>query len=710
MRPLTALLIVVLNLHLYSGMPIKLVSDLPRITFALLDQADGDQNERSGVLAKSLASVDLSASSLVDEDSDDSDSLDVGSSPGISKNNSTKSLEIATKNDTSDPSEELTYSATDIATLPLETELSVEVNDTRSSSSGNRTRIGTNSSSIYRRINDILAARWATFKINLPNGQSYQYCDEKSSNADEMCEDTEAKCEFGACVCRDGYIRGRDGFCEPIDDLLKNCENDHQCQALNVHFVCDFTSHEHSVCNCAEGLYFDLEAQSCLSCLRNILIVSKMNPIQASNLTSNQTQYQSANSTAAILTGSTKVRPCARELQDFSANRLTSFGRHKLFPTGGSVSSFGDILGLSGRNSPPTSTPNPSNHHSNTQSDPFKIRLPLQVFMGAMMLFTMVLVAWFLLQRMIHDCRAIFRSIRHPDYPYDTTTTTLSSPFCSGPSQGYLGQSNRDYFGLASTNEAVARLLTIEPHLLQQYGIPPSIFTRDLAGVLVQHLAANMSPSSTNQAIAAVSSNGPNSRVITGTTGSTVGPDAVTSQEDATSANSQARNAAAAAAAAQLLMQPSHPAFAILRAVDSIAAAAAAQLNGNGSSDPVVDPLGLPMSSLIDPPPKYEEAIARQTGSQTQYLNQAPPYSVVVQSNQGNGPPTSAIAPAVVQQDMRSSPSPSISISMQLSPPPPSFQAATNGSTVTFEFDTQSSNLSTDSDATSHSGRGPEID
>lgn len=348
------------------------------------------------------------------------------------------------------------------------------------------------------------------------------------------------------------------------------------------------------------------------------------------------------------------------------------------------------ISGLAPTQATTTTTHSNANHHLNS-SDPFKIKTPLQVFMGAIMLFTMVTVAWFLLHRMIHDCRAIFKSIRQSGAQSHGTSSQINN--CNN-NFGFTfdahrlalnnSQNHRNSNSLAScsilddhgynyanatsnllprahyfaTNSpetrAVARLLANENYSRHPYvtNLASSLYQRDLAGVIVQHLAANMSPSSTSQALEALNSGG----MLTSTSGQTEaaplanGLTSSTATSTATTTTiatstaaidnhtsighyptaslgqqspSSRSSAAAAAAAAQILLAPSHPAMTILRAVaanSAAAAAAAGQFSHYTSQGDYMMPNFFgpgqhsfgpaQVACLLDPPPKYEEAIA----------------------------------------------------------------------------------------------------
>lgn len=471
-----------------------------------------------------------------------------------------------------------------------------------------------------------------TTTIHLPNGQSIQRCRSRGK-----CSDENAICQSGTCVCKPGYYMSKQSkanLCQSVADLFKNCENDHQCQAVNMDLFCNTVSHERPFCDCAEGFYFDQETYTCMTCTGNIMIlqsnaldipsVSNFNesdaqilrhlapvrPFASQQVANNKTSAVSGNSTtlaataASNLTTTTTIiatptttehseilRPC-RPVDQLATNR------RKLRPPliKGQFADYG--------------SPSSGHHLMTTTNDPFKIRTPLEVFMGAIMLFTLFTVAWFFLQRMIHDCRDILRSLRNGDFS-STGDPILTGHSSNGHSLGYSSY-------LDPTSQAVARLISGDGGYASTLAV--SNYQRELAGVMVQHLAGNLSPSSTRDTL-----------VANGTGGRSGGTHLLGAHNDhdavlypLTSSASQSR-AAAAAAAAQLLWSPTHPAMAILRA----AAVSAAQ--SAGSSDYSANHL---LTSMLDPPPKYEEAIAQSAISgnhiNLRRSNSPPPPSPII--------------------------------------------------------------------------------
>lgn len=476
--------------------------------------------------------------------------------------------------------------------------------------------------------------------IRWPNAQSstVQSCDDGSSEL--KCEDENAVCKLGGCVCKLGFFLHRQsGSCQSISDLLKNCENDYQCQAFNVDMICDTKSHERPFCDCTEGLYYDQETHNCLPCLRPSPITTTYPPATSSGTSLSTTIAISKNSTdnddqlQATSTMSSGGGSATAE-DNISSNVAPNYGSNSntiRFPTP-RLCKPNDLIRLGGRrrypvnsgmglspydrqlyeqtirgpSMPPVSTTTSTIASS---SDPFRIRTPLEVFMGAIMLFTLFTVAWFFLQRMIHDCRAILRSLRNPDFGANNSNGGIGGggggsgigggcteqSFISGAgslsnfTSGRPGAVNHHYFD--PTGQAVARLFSGDGlnGVNAFSGLTSSIYQRDLAGVMVQHLAANLSPSSTSQALA----NGNSARAL----------GLGNNEHDAAlyplTASAQQSRTAAAAAAAQLLLSPTHPAIAILRA------AAAAQNPGVDYASANI------LNSMFDPPPKYEEAIAQ---------------------------------------------------------------------------------------------------
>lgn len=662
-------------LHLFtssaSSAPIKLVADFPSFAFSLLSSANSEANDGGHLEQRQLEQASallLASSSLLPLSSyvgrsasndDDTDELESTSLAPV-----TILYEPSTQNVTTNPAQ----------TNSVEGEKTSQVTPVNNKS---------NSSIQHLRA---LSGR-VSHVIRLPNGQTFQFCREASNSlgsgddeADVLrgeegsengepigCLDKNAVCTIGACVCKPGFFSNRQtGECQSFSDLLNNCENDHQCQAINVDLICDTKSHERPFCDCADGLYFDQDEHICLPCDSSTLIKSttkdwadsfrqNSEPLQESSgnhsaiIKSSTPQTSSAvNSTTGNATSSTvssanpkpsapQLRPC----KPIEAVELDSWRRQeKLESLHRRNSLLRRLQGKSFAGSPSSTSTSGSSSSSisnsfSTSSDPFRIKTPLEVFMGAIMLFTLVTVAWFFLHRMIHDCRAILRSLRHPEFVPTTdanftgsltraggllganplAATTLAAAVRS--QRGWVSSSgttttttNHLYFD--PTGQAVARLFSGDSAAAAAAAAiyagssapfsnlnPASIYQRDLAGVMVQHLT-NLSSSSTSHALSLA----PNSR----STFSVLPPSSTLVDQDGNSAalynsfsaNSQSRNAAAAAAAAQLLLAPAHPAIALLRA------AAAAQ--SPNSPDYVSANL---LSSMFDPPPKYEEAIAQ---------------------------------------------------------------------------------------------------
>lgn len=496
--------------------------------------------------------------------------------------------------------------------------------------------------------------------IRLPNGQSYHICDE---NTERKCEDENAVCELGACVCKDGFFANRQsGLCQSIGDMLKNCENDLHCQAFNVDLVCDTKSHERPFCDCTDGLYFDQETHTCLPCHRNTWLVHTTNikePDQMlwlANMSIESLAPQSLNADAPARANSsqhpptpaptgqptgarpTQLRPC----KPIDLVRLSSRRRQNGLPhyTSNYEQPF---RGSSSLAAGATTT-----SHLAASSDPFRIKVPLEVFMGAIILFTLFTVAWFLLQRMIHDCRfKILRSLHNPDFTgasYPELQSSFASSGCGLSSSSSIARArstNHLYFD--PTSQTVARLFTATDRSIGNSSAGAAYsahspfagpYQRDLAGIMVQHLAANLSPSSTSQALAI----GPN--------GTTAIRNLLAGQSDheaalyPLTASAQQTRTAAAAAAAQLLLSPSHPAIAILRA----AAASAAQSPGTDYTSANM------LCSIFDPPPKYEEAVAQAAAAQLnvtptqQYITDGSTLSASQLDSSNNPPEEAALA------------------------------------------------------------------
>lgn len=292
--------------------------------------------------------------------------------------------------------------------------------------------------------------------IYLPNGQSVQFCDETKHELG--CVDENAMCKLGACVCRPGFFQTRQSsLCQSIIDLLKNCENDLQCQAFNVDLVCDTKSHERPFCDCTPGLYFDQETHTCLPCHRNTFILTSASPAVG-----NETSKQNSNATFASnstadsqptfsTSSSATLRPCRPS--DFA--KMQRRKQQKLLDLTFPVPQYDDsgerlqMMLNGGQQSTGVSSSTSSfivdaPTHPNHSSDPFRIKTPLEVFMGAIMLFTLFIVAWLFLQRIIHDCRTIIKSVRggtaatilHPGDPNFTGTFTMTTTGAHMPSIG----------------------------------------------------------------------------------------------------------------------------------------------------------------------------------------------------------------------------------------------------------------------------------
>lgn len=586
-------------IHHVDCVPVKMVVDFPTFAATLLGSLSHEPVQQDQTLVTSPSSSSYLTKDQSDDDPDyphltkaelatssryshsSSASILADYELDLHENLSNSSLSQQISNSTAVKDDESTTTAlvADLASQNSSTsdEESGTIVSTEGSSSPTLTLIGGTS-------------KKAPHIIRLPNGQSFQFCDELM---DLSCRDENAVCKMGGCVCKPGFFLHRQsGLCQSISDLLKNCENDYQCQAFDVDLVCDSKSHERSFCDCAEGLYFDQETYSCIPCHRNTFVLAtnnkellkKLNQTQTPEISaSNSSLSTDTNGTATtvqppIQSSSPVLRPCKPiDLAKFNFRRRKQ--QHQVpydQPSRGSSS-----LSTGG-----TSSTSSTNYHP-ASSDPFRIKTPLEVFMGAIMLFTLLTVAWFFLQRMFHDCRVILRSLRNPDFTGhcpDGATGTASHLASIAPNSRPDSQLYLDPAG-----QAVARLLSNDSYNSSLAGI----YQRDLAGVMVQHLAANLSPSSTSHALAAAT----NGSIPRGDNEINIYPLTISSQQS---------RSAAAAAAAQLLLPPSHPAIAILRA-------AAASVNQNTHSDYNQTSL---LNSMLDPPPKYEEAIAQSEATQ----------------------------------------------------------------------------------------------
>lgn len=425
----------------------------------------------------------------------------------------------------------------------------------------------------------------------LPNGQSFQYCEEKSNF---KCNDENAICTLSACICKSGYFSDRQsGLCKSISDLLKNCENDHQCQAFNVDLVCDNKLHERPVCDCVQGLYFDQETHNCLPCHRNTIILSKFKLTNSTSLELEEftdsgpelsNKSSSANESTLV---SPKQAQHLRVCKPLEISKLSMRRRQQLnnfgLPTSLSPFRGGQLVG--GNSNANLANPNLS---GSAGSDPLRIKVPLEVFMGAIMLFTLFTVAWFFLQRMTHDCRAILRSLRSNDL----SQASAAEHHQQFSTSSGLGRTINYQHYFDPHTQAVTRLFSAD-HYNGAFGgqfSSAGIYQPDLAGVMVQHLAANLSPSTTSSALVASHQ------------ARTLSPGFGLADQDAAAGLYPQSRSAAMAAAAQLILSPPHPAIALLRA----AAATAAQ-NPNSPDYATANLL----SSMFDPPPKYEEAVTQ---------------------------------------------------------------------------------------------------
>lgn len=608
-------------IHNVDCAPVKLVADFPTFAATLLGSLGQDSVPPEQSLVTSSSSSSYLTNEQSDDDMDESHltradlpsrysslsskttimadyELDLLQSISSNSNSSVNQSNNATTDDVTG-SAPTSAVVGDSTSAHQNASISGAPNSTSSNASGNTYSTTTLT---------LLGGGKKSHIIRLPNGQSFQFCDEP---IDLSCRDENAVCKMGACVCKPGFFLHRQsGQCQSISDLLKNCENDYQCQAFDVDLVCDTRSHERSFCDCAEGLYFDQETYSCIPCHRNTFVLAtnnkellkKLNQSQADPalVNSSITSAPEVNTSTTITPPQAKtptLRPCKPiDLAKFNNRRRKQ--QHQV-----PYSSLYDqpARGSSSLSTASTSSTSSTSYHPSS-SDPFRIKTPLEVFMGAIMLFTLLTVAWFFLQRMFHDCRVILRSLRNPDFAGHCsdgvagTFRSLRNPDFTGHiPDGTTGASSHlatsrpgSQLYLDPAGQAVARLLSNNGYNSSLAGI----YQRDLAGVMVQHLAANLSPSSTSHALA-------------GTNGSLPRNDNEINLYPLTISSQQSRSAAAAAAA-QLLLSPSHPAIAILRA-------AAASANQNVHPDYNQNSL---LNSMLDPPPKYEEAIAQSEANQ----------------------------------------------------------------------------------------------
>lgn len=631
---------------LVSCAPIKLVSDLPSFVTNLLNSNAHIREEQQLNLFNQEPAFLLASSSshsyLTNFADDDSDELENRSIQPIKSSTTNSLIEELTANESLDTNESVNH------LLPSNIN-ETQTTTTSSSASESSTMSTLTNLGLEHFLNLMAGSSRKSQFIRMPNGISYQFCNSSvaASKLDLKCNDENAFCKLGACVCKPGFFLNRQSnLCQSISDLLKNCENDHQCQAFNVDLICETKLHERPFCDCADGLHFDQDSITCLPCHRNTLIMTSninsfqrhgveledasfgrsdgdnadsdasgasLNDSTIATTSSNKTSSSSPNNESQLFksssssSSSTQIKPC----RPIDLSRMNSRRKQQLSSIG--LSHYGSIYDQNVRSSSSQTTTTTSTISS---SDPFRIRTPLEVFMGAIMLFTLFTVAWFFLQRMIHDCRTIFRSLRNPEFSTSCTDQNFMGPLrnvgngLGGPATGggLRAHQSANHLYFDPTGQAVARLFSGEPPYNQPFsGLTTGIYQRGLAGVMVQHLA-NLSPSSTSHALV---SNG-STRTLTPILGNHNEHDSAL--YPLTASAQQSRNAAAAAAA-QLLLSPTHPAIAILRA----AAASAAQNSGNDYASANL------LNSMFDPPPKYEEAIAQACHPSYPPHSQPPP-------------------------------------------------------------------------------------
>lgn len=606
-------------IHDAHCVPVKLVADFPTFAATLLGSLGQDPTQQSPSLVTSSSSSSYLTNDQSDDDLDEAPIAKVAAaaadSPGGRFSKATfladyeldllekiQSLSVTTGNinNNNSVSQQLNKNATTMdeseeAGSPAPVAGDAADVDDGAFTSQNASTSGAGASSNSSSSNGgggssttltLLGGGKKSHIIRLPNGQSFQFCDEL---VDLSCRDENAVCKMGACVCKPGFfLHKQSGLCQSISDLLKNCDNDYQCQAFDVDLVCDTKSHERSFCDCAEGSYFDQETYSCIPCHRNTFVLTTNNKELLKKLNQSQTDITAlnisaatdapdTNSTGTVTSPAASKAPTLRPCRPIDLTKLNHKRRKQQHQLAYS-SLFEAPRGSSSYTTASTSSTSSTSYHP-ASSDPFRIKTPLEVFMGAIMLFTLLTVAWFFLQRMFHDCRVILRSLRNPDFTGhcpDGTSGAASHLTSIGPNSRPSSQLYLDPAG-----QAVARLLSNDGYNSSLAGI----YQRDLAGVMVQHLAANLSPSSTNHALAVANGSHPR-----GENEINLYPLTISSQQS---------RSAAAAAAAQLLLSPSHPAIAILRA------AAASANHGSDYNQTSI------LNSMLDPPPKYEEAIAQ---------------------------------------------------------------------------------------------------
>lgn len=609
-RLLFCLCIIEFKIREINSAPIHLVADFPTFAFSLLAHSQIVPTIPNFSSQTSHHNHHSSSSNNHDSD-DDSDELDNISPLIVTSNPNSLNQDTKTPIVVDEEANELLAEA-----IALKDD-----NDILSANNNNNNNVTNNSSQLST--NNLSASLMNLAKattinnnrfhqhqttpttVRLANGQSYQFCNDSNDDT-KKCNDENTICKLGACVCKSGYFSHplTGGYCQSIRGWLNNCDSDHQCQAFNVELICDTKSHERPFCDCAEGLYFDQENHTCLPCTKNTIISSSIDKLNST------TQQLNSNTTvnSIINKESLSFRLCRPN--EFNQRAKFKFRQQDSF----TIDSESPYRGYSESSSPTHYT---TSHYQQATgasganlSDPLRIKTPLEVFTGAIILFTLFTVAWLFLQRMIHDCRSILRSLRNsefahsncndPNFTIGSQLTNNGAALTATTNRNGTTTANHHYFDTsAATNQAVARLFSNDSY----GGHFTSIYQRDLAGVMVQHLTGNLSPSSTSHALA-LRPNG-TTRTLLGLNGE---------QRDSPLypiiANAQSRNAAAAAAAAQLILSPNHPAIAIIRAAAA-------------SNPQVFDTTQASLSSFYDPPPKYEEAIAQ--ASPLSYTPPPPP-------------------------------------------------------------------------------------
>lgn len=235
-----------------------------------------------------------------------------------------------------------------------------------------------------------------------------------SSNSTPICLDKNARCELGACICKPGFFRppnvsqgASSSHCLSISESLFKCQNDLQCQAFRIDLFCDTKSHDTPFCNCQGNQFYNEQSNTCVPCGFKHQTIG----ISANSLV-REIRMRACNSTAT----SANIRQ-QQTNQTFANATLSATA------TVGKLSELKPNIGTIGISSVPTMLTTISNSHaqlsnthkhqaslgsisqslsaSQSSADPLRLRTPIEVFVNAIVLFTIFTVAWFVLKRLL---------------------------------------------------------------------------------------------------------------------------------------------------------------------------------------------------------------------------------------------------------------------------------------------------------------------